>query len=100
MSRSDSQSYQNPSAPPQNGLASVQNALYLCIELLRIRAPQITNMVPFVVPLGSIDDIDACTNLSENWALLAWVGCMGAADTSLQLDLSGPVPTTVRHLCP
>lgn len=56
-------------------------------------------MIPFVVPLGSIDNIDACTYLSENWALLAWVGCMGAADASLQLHLSGPVPTTVEHLC-
>lgn len=77
----------------------VQNTLHPCVKPLHIRAPQITSVAPFVVLLGSVDNIDACTYLSENWALPAWVGCMGTADASLQLDMSGPVPTMVGHLC-
>ena len=63
----------------------MQNALHPCVELLCFRAPQITDVAPLVVPLGGGDYIDACTYLSENQALAAWVGCMSAADASLQL---------------
>lgn len=99
LNRSDSQLYQNLSASPQNDLVRVQNTQHPCVELRHVCAPQITNVAAFVVPLGNADNVDACTYLSENWALLAWVGCTGSADASLQLSLSRPGPTTVGHLC-
>lgn len=65
----------------------MQNLLHLCIELLHIHAPQITTVVPLVVPLHSAGNIDAPTSISEDWAVLA---SGGAADAALQLYLPGP----------
>lgn len=56
-------------------------------SMLHIHAPQITNVVPLVVPLDSADRIDVPTYVSESWAVLA---CVDAADAALQPHLSGP----------
>lgn len=81
-SRSDSQLYQNLPAIPRM-ICWVCKTCY--IQLFHIHAPQISNVVPLVVPLDSAHSTDAPTYRSENWAVLA---CVGTVNAALHLDLS------------
>lgn len=99
QSRRDSQLYQNLPAIPRMVCWVCKTCRICALNCsLHIHAPQITSVVPLMVPLDSEDSIEAPTYISENWAVLA---CVGAADAALQLDLSQVgVFVTRNHMPP